>query len=84
MSEWSDVSEKVWGITVSPPDFQHDVQQGLYFCLKKKLFAIFFFTSRPFPTYLGYHHLLFKEALLQKENNNNLHIYKQTTHTELF
>ncbi len=83
MSEWSDMSEKVWGITVSPPDFQHDVQQGLYFCLKKKLFAINFFNPHPFPTYLGYHHLLFKGVRLQKENYSNLYIYKPTTQIEM-
>ncbi len=30
--------------------------------------------SRPFPTYLGYHHLLFKGVTPQKENDGNLHV----------
>ncbi len=66
------VWKKEWGR--SGPS-QSDVQQRLCFSAwKKKISCIQFFTFRPFPTYLGYHHLLFKGVTPQKENYGNLHI----------
>ncbi len=41
---------------------------------KKKISCLKFFIPRPFPTYLGYHHLLFKGVTPQRENDGNLHI----------
>ncbi len=88
MNEWCGVSEgcaQRRGIPVrSPPGasgtmsssgYAFDQMEKILFnCIKCRI-------CRPFPTYLGCQHLLFKGVTLQKENDGNLHIQYQTTHT---
>ncbi len=62
--------------TVSSWSFRHRDQQRLCFYpnWKNKKNPVKIIISRPFPTYLGYHHLLFKGVTPQKENDGNLHV----------
>ncbi len=69
------VWKKEWGRSGPPLSPRAMSSSGYAFQPeKKKISCIQFFTFRPFPTYLGYHHLLFKGVTPQKENDGNLHI----------
>ncbi len=76
MSEWSGVSEKVWGIMVSPPSSSTMSSRG-YTSAWKKINLLYFFHFPSLPHLLRLPSFAFQRGTPSKRNDGNLHIYKQ-------